>query len=143
MPDLTEMNARQASAHLKEKGLVPVLLGSGEKVLAHSPKHGDTVIEGERVIIKTDGKLSIPDMAGWSKRDVLKVAKLAELKVNMVGNGYLTKQNIKPKSQVSPGDQLVANFASQADIMEKRNPKMTRLMKKRRWTDPAADWRLV
>ena len=123
LPDLTDKSPQKASELLKEKGLVPVLIGSGEKVLSQSPKHGDTVIEGEKVIIKTDGKLSIPDMAGWSKRDVLKVAKLAELKVNMVGTGYLTKQNIKPKSRVSAGDHLVVNFEPQAEILDKKKSK--------------------
>lgn len=123
IPDLAEMNVQEASQYLSERGLEPVLIGSGGKVLSHSPKKGETVIEGERVIIKTDGKISIPDMMGWSKRDVLKVAKLAELKVNMVGNGYLTKQNIKPKSNVSPGEQLVVNFATQTEILEKNKSK--------------------
>ncbi|GIN19032.1 penicillin-binding protein [Siminovitchia fordii] len=123
LPDLTDKSPQKSSELLKEKGLVPVLIGSGEKVLSQSPKHGDTVIEGEKVIIKTDGKLSIPDMAGWSKRDVLKVAKLAELKVNMVGTGYLTKQNIKPKSQVSAGDHLVVNFEPQEEILDKKKSK--------------------
>ncbi len=120
LPKLTDMNVQEATELLKKKDLKPVLIGNGKQILSHSPKQGDRVIKGEKVVIQTDGDLSIPDLTGWSKRDVLKVAKLAELKINMVGDGYLIKQNIKPNSKVSAGDHLVANFATQAEMIENK-----------------------
>ncbi|RST75400.1 penicillin-binding protein [Siminovitchia acidinfaciens] len=126
IPDLTEMSVQKATQYLTDRGLKPILLGSGKQIVSYSPTQGEKLIEGEKVIIRTDGNLSVPNMKGWSKRDVLKVAKLAELKINMVGSGYVMKQNIKPKSRVSAGDQLVVNFAPQTEIIEKNKAKKTK-----------------
>jgi penicillin-binding protein 2B len=68
------------------------------------------LLEGERVILKTDGELTVPDMNGWSLRDVMKVAKLANLKLNTVGNGYVVKQNLKAGAALSEGDYLIVEL---------------------------------
>ncbi len=47
------------------------------------------------MILKTDGELTAPDLTGWSLRDVMKVAEVANMKLNSVGNGYVVKQNVK------------------------------------------------
>ncbi|MFD1705793.1 penicillin-binding protein [Siminovitchia sediminis] len=123
LPDLTKMTVQEAKDYLKEKGLSPVVIGNGDKVTDQSPKRKETVMEGEKVVIRTNGKLSMPNVTGWSKRDVLKVANLAELQINMVGTGYATKQNIKPNAPITPGEQLVVNFATQTEILEQQKAK--------------------
>ncbi|MFK4998046.1 hypothetical protein ACI2OX_13705 [Bacillus sp. N9] len=37
------------------------------------------------MIIQTDGDRTIPNMVGWSKRDVLKASQLLGIEVNMTG----------------------------------------------------------
>ena len=59
------------------------------------PAASTNVLEGEKVIIQTDGDLIAPNMTGWSLRDVMKVAKLSGVKLNSTGSGYVVKQNIK------------------------------------------------
>jgi len=125
LPDLTKMDREKGSVYLKERGLEPAFIGLGKKIIAQSPNEGETVIEGEKVILRTEGKITIPNMTGWSKRDVLKVAQLAELKINMVGNGYAVKQNLKPKSAIKPGDHLVVNFETQKEILNRKKKKKT------------------
>lgn len=110
VPDLTEMTVEKAIKTVSDAGLEPVVIGKGNKVVQQLPLSNTVLIEGERIILKTDGKLSIPDMTNWSKRDVLKIAELADLKINMVGTGYVVKQNLKANSPIKEGDQLVVNF---------------------------------
>ncbi|MEH7118695.1 penicillin-binding protein [Neobacillus vireti] len=95
---------------LKSDGFEPIVLGSGDKVVGQLPKAGTTIMEGEKVIIQTDGKLTAPDMTGWSLRDVMKVANLADLKLTSKGKGFVTRQNIKPKEPLKSGDYLIVDL---------------------------------
>ncbi|TXK90961.1 PASTA domain-containing protein, partial [Parageobacillus sp. SY1] len=95
---------------LKEKGLVPIVIGNGRQIEEHVPLSGDKVIAGERVVLKTDGKAVMPDVRGWSLRDVMKVAELLELRPSTKGNGYVVSQNIRPGALVKKGDYLIVEL---------------------------------
>jgi penicillin-binding protein 2B len=123
IPALPEMPAEEAARFLKKKGLEPIVLGDGKRIVHHLPKQGEKVMEGEKVVIRTDGNATVPDMTGWSKRDVLKVAEAAGLKVNMAGTGYAVKQNIKPGSIVKEGDGLVVRFETPLETIGKKETK--------------------
>ncbi|WP_456271626.1 penicillin-binding protein [Bacillus sp. AK031] len=121
LADLTELSVEKAKKQLEESGLAPVIIGDGNKVVSQSAAVGDVLLQGEKVVLRTDGNLTIPDMKGWSVRDVLKVTKLANLKLNMVGTGYVTKQNIKPDSSFSESEPLVVTFQTPEEQLEEQN----------------------
>ncbi|WP_282138031.1 penicillin-binding protein [Rossellomorea aquimaris] len=112
LPDTKEMSVEEAKKELEKAGASPVVVGNGSRVIKQLPQAGSRILEGERVVIKTDGDITIPDMKGWSVRDVFKVANLAGLKINMVGNGYAVSQNIHPGVPVEKGEPLVVNFST-------------------------------
>ncbi|MBE3568679.1 MAG: penicillin-binding protein [Bacillales bacterium] len=108
--DYSGMNAEDAVQKVKEAGLEPVLLGKGATIQNQDPETSTTLLEGEKVILLTDGPLTIPDLKGWSLRDVTKVAKLAGLKLSVSGKGYVVKQNMKPNEIVKKGSELVIHL---------------------------------
>ncbi|EKN66334.1 peptidoglycan glycosyltransferase [Neobacillus bataviensis LMG 21833] len=110
LANLKGQAADEAEKNLKEKGYETVVLGSGTKVIGQLPKAGTTVLEGEKVIIQTDGELTAPDMTGWSLRDVMKLATMAELKLNSKGKGYVSQQNITPNTILQRGDFLIVDL---------------------------------
>jgi len=95
---------------LQADGYEPIVLGNGQKVTGQLPKAGTTILEGEKVIIRTNGDLKAPDMTGWSLRDVMKVANIANLKLSSKGKGYVTNQNLKPKEPLKSGDYLIVDL---------------------------------
>jgi penicillin-binding protein 2B len=119
VPDVTGENIQNAKAKFKELGLKPIVLGNGTRVEKQSPLTGEMVLAGERIILKTDGDITIPDMKGWSVRDVLKVSNVADLKLNMVGSGYVVSQNVKPDSPIQKGEPLVVNFQTPKEQLNK------------------------
>ncbi|RDI47555.1 penicillin-binding protein [Falsibacillus pallidus] len=119
VPDLVGGSVANLPTSLKENGIDVVEIGSGARVTDQLPKAGQTLLAGEKLVLKTDGEIHLPNMTGWSKRDVLKISQLADLKLNMVGNGYAANQNLKPNSPVSAGDQLVVNFMTPQEKMAK------------------------
>jgi penicillin-binding protein 2B len=95
---------------LSNKGIEAVVLGNGTEITEQLPKAGTTLLEGEKVILKTNGELTAPDMTGWSLRDVMKVAKITGLKLNAKGKGYVVQQNIKPQALLNKGDFLIVDM---------------------------------
>jgi penicillin-binding protein 2B len=116
--DFTGESVGKAQKQIEESGLRPVIIGDGQKVAGQSASPGDVMLQGERVVLRTDGNLTIPDMKGWSVRDVLKVSKMANLELNMVGTGYVTKQNIKPDSPIAESEPLVVTFQTPEQQLE-------------------------
>jgi penicillin-binding protein 2B len=106
---------------LTKLGLKMVVLGNGLKVSGHLPSEGSVILEGEKVIVQTEGDLKIPDMYGWSLRDVMKVANLTGLKLNSTGSGYVMKQNIKAGSLIKKGDFLIIDLKSPEEKLKIEN----------------------
>ena len=86
------------------------MVGNGSNIINQIPAEKESLLAGEKVVLKTDGELTAPDMTGWSLRDVMKVAEVADLKLNSVGNGYVVKQNIKAGSPMKEGEFLIVDL---------------------------------
>lgn len=119
LPKLKDKSASDAKQKLESIGLEVVLLGKGSKVIGQLPKEGEPVLIGEKIIIKTDGETIIPDLKGWSLRDSIKVANLASLKLNPIGKGFVTKQNLSPGSKVKEGEYLIVDLETPLQQFEK------------------------
>jgi penicillin-binding protein 2B len=109
-PSIEELSVTEATEKLAEIGLEAVVIGNGSKVESQIPAKDETLLIGEKVMIKTEGELIAPDMNGWSLRDVMKVAKVANMKLNSVGNGFVVKQNFKPGSKMIDGEYLIVDL---------------------------------
>ncbi|MEH6905073.1 penicillin-binding transpeptidase domain-containing protein [Neobacillus drentensis] len=110
LSDFIGKSADETEKELKAKGIESVVIGKGVKVVRQLPASGTTVLEGEKVIIQTDGEKLAPNMIGWSLRDVMKVANIAGLKLNSKGQGYVAQQNIKPKTIMRNGNFLIVDL---------------------------------
>lgn len=93
--DYRNLTTTVASEALQNIGLVPIVIGDGEKVLAQSSASNVSMLPGEKVILLTDGEnLQMPDVTGWSKADLLKLAKLLLMEATFTGEGYAVEQSI-------------------------------------------------
>ncbi|MFP5109064.1 penicillin-binding protein [Neobacillus sp. C211] len=110
LSDFIGKSVEATEKELKAKDIETVVIGNGTKVVRQLPESGTTVLEGEKVIIQTNGDKLAPDMTGWSLRDVMKVANIAGLKLNSKGQGYVTHQNIKQKTIMRNGDFLIVDL---------------------------------
>ncbi|MFS0778741.1 penicillin-binding protein [Neobacillus sp. 3P2-tot-E-2] len=118
LADLVGQSVTKSVKQLEESGLQVVVLGKGEKVTGQLPAADTDVLPGEKIIIKTDGKLAAPDMTGWSLRDVMKVAKISGMKLNSTGGGYVVKQNIKEGAALRKEDFLIVDLKTTEEKLE-------------------------
>ncbi len=109
---------------LEEAGLEVIVLGSGDVIEAHVPTEGKRLLPGEKVFLRTDGDAAMPNMIGWSMRDVRKFATVMEMRPTIFGNGYVTKQSIEPGSTIRAGDfivvELEATIKKRREVAQKR-----------------------
>ncbi|MDP4085416.1 MAG: penicillin-binding protein [Bacillota bacterium] len=112
LSDLSGESVQTVVNDLKDKGIQTVVLGKGNEITSQIPKAGTTVLEGDKVFLKTNGSIAMPDIKGWSLRDVMRLAQITGTPLKTSGNGYAVQQNIKPGSILHQSDNLIAQFAA-------------------------------
>ena len=110
VPDVKEMSPKEASEEVTQSDLVPAVVGEGEKVIEQSQTAGTSMLTGERVILVTNGTLTMPDITGWSRLDVMKLSELTGIDLDVQGNGYVTKQSVAPGEKLSKQTKLTVEL---------------------------------
>ena len=114
------MTTAAAQKGMTNKGLIPVVLGSGEKVQAQSLAAGNQVTLHNRVFLLTGGQVKMPDLTGWSQADVSRLAQVLGLKLESSGGGFVNKQNLKKDSVVRPGQTLRVTYQDRGSVTAKK-----------------------
>ncbi|MFS0562649.1 penicillin-binding transpeptidase domain-containing protein [Terribacillus sp. 179-K 1B1 HS] len=111
VPDIDGMSTRATKKALEETGMEVVVVGEGDKVASTNVQSGNAVIEGERAVIVTD-EPTMPDIKGWSMREVLELGELLELDVETINSGYAKTQSIKKGTKLNKNDYLAVEFST-------------------------------
>ena len=118
VPDVVGTNIELAKMQVEKAGLTPIVIGNGTKIKKQSPS-GTSVIEGERILLLTDGKLTMPDFSGWSLRNVMKASSLMGIDLNTSGSGYVSSQKPKTGTVLKENQSIVVQFEDPETIYEK------------------------
>lgn len=119
LPVLKGKSVELTVKELSEKGLETVVLGNGTEITNQLPLAGSPILEGEKIILQTSGDVTMPDLKGWSRRDVMKLAELTDMQLNSLGTGYVVKQNIQPGTAVPKGEYLIIELETPKQQYEK------------------------
>lgn len=96
-----------------------VVLGNGSTIQAQQPVAGKGMLPGERLFLRTDSEqVLMPDMTGWSNRDVRKFAQVMEMTPSLFGHGYVVKQSIETGSAIQKGDYIVIEMEPRNSVSE-------------------------
>lgn len=109
IPDVRGMKVTDAEEMLKKMNLAPESDKKGDYVVDMSPKPGYTIKEGSKVILYTSKSkdynkvVTVPDVSGMNKDDVISAFNSLGLKAQFDGNGIADTQSVKPGSEVEKG----------------------------------------
>ncbi|HJC04090.1 MAG TPA: penicillin-binding protein [Candidatus Ligilactobacillus avistercoris] len=106
VPNVEGQKVDSAINLMKKQELQPIVIGKGKQVIRQSDPD-KTVLSGTKVFLITSKRLSMPDMSGWSQRDVIKFSGLVGLNVSYKGTGFVVKQSIKPGKLLSRNQRLL------------------------------------
>lgn len=107
---------------LISEGLDVQIVGNGSTIEAQLPSEGVRLIPGEKVILRTNGDTyEMPDIEGWSLRNVMKLADILELNANFIGSGFVVSQSVQEKEIISKGDYIIIELALPDDEPKNNN----------------------
>jgi penicillin-binding protein 2B len=109
VPNVTNTALATGQQKLQNAGFAVATIGTGNQIVQQLPTAGGSALKGARVLVLTNGAMTMPDVSGWSKGDVLKLAQLTGKKFSLKGSGYATQQSLKAGSLLGD-DQVVIQF---------------------------------
>ena len=87
------------------------MIGDGTKVIAQYPSEGALLSRNDTVFLLTDStSYKMPNFVGYSKKEVMEVCSLLDMKCTFDGYGYATKQSIKAGTVIRKDDEQVIEF---------------------------------
>jgi penicillin-binding protein 2B len=87
---------------------VPVtVIGNGERIINQYPSGNQMMLNTQRAFIVTDGsEITMPDMIGWSRKDVTTFWVLSQKAVKIEGSGSVSAQNIEAGSVLTDESEI-------------------------------------
>jgi penicillin-binding protein 2B len=95
VPFLTNHSLGYADAKCTLAALSCLTIGNGKSVVAQYPLPDTQVLSDQRVLLLTSQEnVLMPEMTGWSRRDVLAFFALTHIPVTINGEGNVSSQSV-------------------------------------------------
>ena len=95
--DYRNLETTVAVQDAEDRGLSPIVIGNGDKVVKQSIENGSQVMPSEKLLFLTNGKQPLmPDTLGWSTADLIKFGDMLDIEVKFDGDGYCVQQSLAP-----------------------------------------------
>ncbi|KRK40461.1 penicillin-binding protein [Loigolactobacillus bifermentans] len=98
MKKLSGESVTKAKQVLDKQKLKPIQIGTGNTVVQQSPVSGTQLLSNQRVLLLTNGAMTMPDVSGWSKSDLLRLEQLTGKTFKITGTGYAKTQSLPANS---------------------------------------------
>lgn len=109
MPDWKTMSKDALLSELANHELVPIVIGNGNQIVDANIEPGKQILSTHKLILMTD-QPTMPDLTGWSVRNVNEFVQLAGLDFEMIGSGFVSSQSISPDETLESGRYLFVEF---------------------------------
>ncbi|MDQ0253823.1 penicillin-binding protein 2B [Evansella vedderi] len=109
--DVIGLNTEDAKNNLISTGYDVVVLGDGNQVKRQYPQPESKIMRGEKVFILTDGNTFLmPDISGWSLRNVLILQNMLDIQLDIQGNGFVNNQRPEPGDRLDDIDRIMVSL---------------------------------
>ncbi|MBS5114455.1 MAG: penicillin-binding protein [Erysipelotrichaceae bacterium] len=93
--NFTNQSVEYASSILKYNNIPYVTIGNGSSVVEQMPQAKSTIVSNSKVFLLTDGnEITMPNMTGWSRKDVSTFEALTNITIEYSGTGKVISQNV-------------------------------------------------
>ena len=101
MPNLINKSIENARGTLDSNSIKYEVIGNGTKIVNQYPKV-NTIVNGRVFLITNDSNINIPNLNGYSRKDVINLMKLLNLNYNLEGNGYVVEYSVEVNQEAKP-----------------------------------------
>lgn len=111
VPDVTDITVDEASDKLSELNLQVMTVGVGEKVLYQLPSDGQTLMEGNTVMLITDeeepvSKAVVPDLIGKTAAECNRLLVDSGLNIKIVGENINYPETLSTAQSITAGTEV-------------------------------------
>ena len=107
---------------LSEKGLIPVILGTGDKVIKQYPSKDSSIIVGSKVYLMTNSlEYYMPNTTNFNRTDFVNLANLLGISVEIKGQGLIVESSLKEGDLINKETILVINLREKEVNNEEEN----------------------
>ncbi|WP_338231380.1 penicillin-binding transpeptidase domain-containing protein [Companilactobacillus muriivasis] len=110
IPSLLDKSTNDSLTRIKDLKLQSGVIGTGNKVVQQLPASGEKVMPDQRIVLLTNGAMTMPDLSGWSKNDVLKFAEITGKQVTTKGDGYVVKQSVESGQVINGSGKIIVTL---------------------------------
>lgn len=108
----------EAKEALETKGFVVHVIGDGKDVISQFPEANTRVFTSQKIFLYTGSqRIMMPDMTGWSRKDVIAFWSLCGIPVESSGDGYVVEQNIDAGEWITSEDIIQVLMRSSKEPM--------------------------
>ncbi len=102
MPSLINHSVDYSREKLSENGVTIIELGSGNTVINQAPAAGTSVVTQQKVFLLLDSNtILMPDMTGWTRKEIVEFWSLSDTPVRFVGYGTVVSQSVPPGTTIT------------------------------------------
>ncbi|MCC5895106.1 MAG: PASTA domain-containing protein [Alkalibacterium sp.] len=112
MTNYIDENTHVAIEQLQESNYDHSVVGTGDRIVQQFPVQESEIDDTQRVLLLTNGAMTLPDLAGWSRNDLFKLAELTGIELTIEGEGFVTEQNLSAGSFIETGTEIVVQLSS-------------------------------
>lgn len=92
MPSIKDISPGDLAEELRRNLVQPIVIGSGTKIKESSVAEGTNLDANQQILLLSDKVEEMPDLYGWSKKNVETFAKWLNLEVEFEGTGETVKK---------------------------------------------------
>ena len=113
VPNVQGNETQKAEDSINAQSLKPITIGNGKQIKAQSVKARSQILPHSKVLLLTDGDITMPDMSGWTKEDVLAFEDLTNIQVSTKGNGFVTSQSVTKGQTLKNKDKIEVTLSAE------------------------------
>lgn len=102
---------------LENKKIETIIIGSGNKVINQYPSANNKVLSYDKVFLVTNNKdYILPNLIGWSRKDIITLLDLLNIEYTLEGNGYVTSQSIPANTKLTGEEKITLILSDKYNI---------------------------
>lgn len=107
MPSVINHSLTYALDKLKPTKTDVIIIGEGKNVINQYPNASDKIISNQKVILYTgEGKITMPDMTGWSRKEVVAFWNVSGAVFIIEGQGNVINQSVPVGTIIDPNSEV-------------------------------------
>lgn len=108
MPSITNHSINYANQKLNGMDINLIMIGNGNSVVKQYPRPTEAIITKQNIFIVTEGdKVTMPNMNGWTLKDVMTFRELTGIKIVINGSGSVVSQSLAAGSIINSDSEIM------------------------------------